>query len=49
MTPAGLLRWIEDLRTGLAPAGPAVMLRLRLVVEADGGVRFAAPGEAAGV
>lgn len=49
MAPASLLRWIEELRAGLSPAGPAVTLRLRLVVEADGGVRFAAPGEAAGV
>lgn len=49
MNSAALLQWLQVLRTGLAAPGPAVTLRLRFVVEADGGVRFAAPGEAAGV
>lgn len=49
MPPTALLRWIEELRAGLPADGPATTLTLRLVVEPDGNVRFAAPGEAAGV
>lgn len=43
-----LLHWLEELRAGLSADGPAMTLTLRLVVEPDGKVRFAAPAEAAG-
>ncbi|MFN0067568.1 MAG: hypothetical protein ACKVYV_08020 [Limisphaerales bacterium] len=49
MNSVALLQWLQELRAGLAGPGPAVTLRLRLVVASDGTVRFAAPGEAAGV